>query len=130
MTNGHAAIDIAGTSYPITLPDFATREDIALAWYTSASAADASTLRRVAGAAVGLCSPVGRRAGASFDGNGLLLYGGKVYGWMREQGMTMEAVLTVGSDLYKLCADSVFPREAEVEARASFSDPNGGSSIA
>lgn len=130
MTNGHAAIDIAGTSYPITLPDFATREDIALAWYTSASAADGPALRRVAGAAVGLCSPAGRRAGASFDGNGLLLYGGKVYGWMREQGMTVEAVLTVGADVVKLCADSVFPREAEVEARASFSDPNGGSSIA
>ncbi len=128
MTNGHAAIDLAGKSYPITLPDFATREDIALAWHTAATAADGSALRRVAGAAVGLCSPAGRRAGASFDGTGLLLYGGKVYGWMREQGMTVEAVLGVGADVVKLCADSVFPREAEVEARASFSDLNGGGS--
>jgi hypothetical protein len=123
-------ITISGKAYPVTLPDFATREDVAMAWHDAASKSDGPRLRRVAGAAIGLCTPVGRLAGASFDGSGLLLYGGKVYGWMRERGATIPAIVEAGGEVVSVCSDGLFAREAEVEARAGFSDPSGGDSIA
>ena len=47
-------ITIAGKAYPVTLPDFATRDDIVIAWHEAAGKSDASKLRRVAAAAIGL----------------------------------------------------------------------------
>jgi hypothetical protein len=47
---------------------------------------------------------------------------------VREQGASLEATLEMGATLIKLCADSVFPREAEVDARAGFSAARADSS--
>ena len=123
-------ITIAGKAYPVTLPDFVIRDDIVIAWHEAASKNDASKLRRVAAAAIGLCTMAGAKSGASFDGSALLLYGGKVYTSLREQGATISAILEAGGEVVSVCSDGLFAREAEVEARAGFSDPSGGDSIA
>jgi len=123
-------ITIAGKAYPVTLPDFATRDDIVIAWHEAAGKNDASKLRRVAAAAVGLCTAACRNADASFDGSGLLLYGGKVYNSLRERGASISSIIEAGSAVVSVCSDGLFAREAEVEARAGFSDPSGGDSIA
>ena len=119
--NGQSNIKLAGKEWAVTLPDFATREDLALAWHESATKGDGAALRRVAGAAIGICTGVGKRAGVTFTGTALLVYGGAVYSWLREQRETIPNVMEAGGQIVSLCADSVFPREAEVDARAAFS---------
>jgi len=123
-------ITIAGKAYPVTLPDFVLRDDIVIAWYEAAPKNDASKLRRVAAAAIGLCTTAGAKSGAKFDGEALLLYGGKVYTSLREQGASISSIIESGGALVSICSDGLFAREAEVEARAGFSDPSGGDSIA
>ena len=123
-------ITIAGKAYPVTLPDFATRDDIVIAWHEAAGKSDASKLRRVAAAAIGLCTTAGRNADASFDGAGLLLYGAKVYNSLRERGASIASIIEAGGVVVSVCSEGLFAREAEVEARAGFSDPSGGDSIA
>lgn len=123
-------ITIAGKAYPVTLPDFATRDDIVIAWHEATTKNDASKLRRVAAAAIGLCTTAGAKSGASFDGTALILYGGKVYTSLREQGASISSIIVAGSEVVSVCSHELFAREAEVDARASFSDPSGGDSIA
>lgn len=120
MNNGHASVTIAGKDYPLTLPDFAEREDLALAWHTAAAASDGSALRRIAAAALGLCSALGKRSGAVWNGRDLMLYGGKVYSYLREAKATIPEIMEQGGHAVALCAESVFPREVEVESRAGF----------
>ena len=132
MTNGHATITILGREYSLSLPDFDKREDIALGWHTAASAGDGAALRRIAGAALGLCTPIGKRSGVSWEACGcnVLAYGGKVYSYLREQRAGIPEIMEQGAQAMALCADAVFPREAEVDARAGFTDPPAGDSIA
>lgn len=124
--NGQSSIKLAGKEWAVTLPDFAAREEIALAWHEAASKSDGAALRRVAGAAIGLCTGVGKRTGVTFAGTGLLMYGGAVYSWLREQREGIPTVMEMGGQVVALCAESVFPREAEVESRVSFSAPPEG----
>lgn len=122
MNNGHASITIGGREYPLTLPDFDKREDLALSWHTAAAASDGASLRRIAAAGLGLCSALGKRAGVAWEACGcnVLAYGGKVYSYLREQKATIPEVMEQGGVAVALCAESVFPREAEVETRAGF----------
>jgi len=128
MNNGHTAVTIGGREYPLTLPDFDKREDLALSWHQAATASDGASLRRIAAAALGLCSLLGKRSGASWEACGcnVLAYGGKVYSYLREAKATIPEVMEQGGIAVGLCADSVFPREAEVDTRAGFIDPPVG----
>lgn len=129
MNNGHASVTIGGREYPLSLPDFDKREDLALSWHTAANASDGAALRRIAAAGLGLCSALGKRAGVSWEACGcnVLAYGGKVYSWLREQKSTIPEIMEQGGAAVALCAESVFPREAEVETKAGFTDPPAGS---
>ena len=123
-------ITIAGKAYPVTLPDFAIRDDIALSWHEATTGNDVSKVRRVAAAAIGLCTTACATSGASYNGTGLVFYGAKVYNSLREQGASIASIIEAGGVVVSVCTDGLFAREAEVEARASFSDPSGGDSIA
>lgn len=130
MTNGMQTVTVFGREYAISLPDFDKREDLALSWHTAAGAADGAALRRIAAAALGLCTPIGKRAGVAWEAHGcnVLAYGGKVYSWLREQKATIPDIVEQGGKAVAACADSVFPREAEVETRSGFSAAPGGDS--
>jgi hypothetical protein len=116
-----STIKIGGTEHAVTLPDFASREEIALAYYQHQKSTTA--LRRVAAAAVGLCTPAAKGAGATYDGADMLAYGGKVYSHLRERGATLPEVMDAGLECVRLCSESIFPRDAEVQSRTGFTDP-------
>lgn len=129
-TNGAQTVTVLAREYPLSLPDFDKREDLALAWHGAANASDGAALRRIAAAGLGLCTPLGKRSGVSWEACNcnLLAYGGKVYSYLREQKATIPDIMEQGGQAVAMCADSVFPREVEVEARAGFTvAPVGGS---
>ena len=70
MTNGMQTVTVLGREYAISLPDFDKREDLALSWHGAAGAADGAALRRIAAAALGQCTPIGKRAAESCQANG------------------------------------------------------------
>jgi len=122
MNNGAQTITIGGREYPLSLPDFDKREDLVLAWHGAPTGAG---LRRIAAAALGLCTPLGKRLGVDWSANGcdLLTYGGKVYSALREQKCSLSDIVGQGAKAVSMCADAMFPREVEVDARADFTDP-------
>lgn len=125
MQNGHTTIQLLGEQHAVQLPDFATREELVLAF-----AEHAGTMRRlrVYAAMVGLCTPIGKvlrldYAKAKCDP---LVYGGAVYNWLREEKkMEIGEVVRVGTELLDLLHARQYPREAEVAATTDFSSPAG-----
>lgn len=128
--NGQTKVKIGETELSVTLPDFATREELVMAWH-EAGQGDGLHMpqRRVAAAAIGLCTSTGRKAKLDYAKLGCapLVYGGAVYGYLREQGVDAAAIRLAGAELVVLCAESAFPREKEVEETANFTEPVAGS---
>ena len=120
-TNGRTTITLLGKDWPITLPDFATREDVAVA---NAGARGLPRLRIYA-AAIGLCTGIGKAAGVALDAPGydVMAYGRQVYSYIREKGATPAEVDTVGLTLSLLVLESVSPRKEEVRAAEDFTGP-------
>ena len=117
------AVNVGKRTLPVRLPSFADREDLVVAWGVVVAAGDGMALRRVAAAALGLCTPVGRQSRADFARHGCSVasYGGEVYGYMREHGAELEGVVRAGGEVVAMCADGLFPRAPEVDATADFS---------
>lgn len=130
MTNGQTKVKVGKVELPVTLPDFATREELVCAWYEAGDGEGTHmALRRAAAAAIGLCTSTGRKAKADYGASGcsVLVYGGKVYNWLHEQKVETADIVTAGGELIRLCADSAFPRASEVEEKADFTEPVGSS---
>ncbi len=127
MENGKKEITIGKLTLPVTLPSWADREDLVIAWSEASKAGDGSALRRVAAAALGLCTPVGRRAGCDFAAHkcDVRLYGGAVYSHLRERGVGVREVMDRGAEVVGICAAALFPRESEVASKADFTGPAG-----
>lgn len=115
-----ATIKLKKREYPLALPDFAAREELTIAWHAATTGNDAMALRRVAACAVALCTPALKlaRLGA-YDGN-VAVHGGAAYSYLREHGADLAAIIEAGGECVRLCAEAVFPREAEVEKKADF----------
>lgn len=130
MTNGKTKVNVGTFTLDVTLPDFATREELALAWHEAAQGDGTHMgLRRVAAAALGLCTSTGRKAKLDYAKFGCspLAYGGAVYGYLREQKLETTDIVSAGAELVTLCAESAFPRAPEVAEQADFIAPVGGS---
>lgn len=124
--NGPASITIAGKSLAVVLPDFATREELVLAWVdASQEGGNQAALRRVAAAALGLCTSTGKRAKVDYGACrcDVLVYGGKVYSWLHDQKVELPDVLAGGVEIVTLCAEAAYPRASEVAAKADFTAP-------
>ena len=128
MDNGRKEITLGTATLAVTLPSWADREDLVIAWSEASKAGDGAALRRVAAAALGLCTPVGRRSGADFGACkcDVRLYGGAVYSHLRERGVPVGEVIERGAEVVGICAAALFPRADEVAAKADFSGPAGG----
>lgn len=117
-------VNLLGREYKVKLPpQFAVVEELVLAW--GETEGNHSQRLRVCGAIVGICTDLGREARADyvkarFD---VLAYGGAVYGYLREKGVPPAEVASAGVSLIGALAERAFPREAEVVARAGFSEP-------
>lgn len=116
--DGPARVELLGRAHVVTLPDFAAREELVIA-YAEVRKRPASLLR-VYSAAIGLCTRIGREAGADyaecrFD---VLAFGGKVYGWLREKGVAPDAIAVAAVPLIVQVSEATFPRQGEVDAAA------------
>ena len=116
-----STIKIGGVEHAVTLPDFATREELALAFNTHRK--NINAVRRIAGAAVALCSPATKGLGAVYDGLDVIGFGGKAYSHLRDGGASLPEVMDAGLECIRLCAEATFPRDVEEQSRAGFSDP-------
>ena len=113
-------IEVLGRKYPVTLPSFTIREELAAAFAEHQS--DGMMLRRVYAAAIGSCSQAATASRASYAkcGHNPLTFGGEIYAYLREKGASVEDVASVGVELLVPMLEALFPREEEVDAQAGF----------
>lgn len=118
-------IQIAGASWPTSMPSLATREDLVLRYGAAQDGGGGLGVLRVLAAAVGLCSGVGPAAKASLPrvDYRILEYGDAVYSWLRERGATPQEIAEAGGACFAALVGQMAPREAEVDAAAGFSGP-------
>ena len=116
-------VTILGKQHVVTMPNFAARESIVQAAFEYGPTGDQRFLR-VYGAAIGLCTGLGRLAKADFARSkyDILTYGGDVYSWLREQGATGTQIVEQGLPLVRAIAQATFPREEEVTDAVGFTD--------
>ena len=104
-------------------PTFAQREDLLVAW--AAAGASQPKIRRLFGAAIGLCYPeIARKAGADYEESlNLIGFGSQVYEYLRARGVAVEHISIVANALHLVCVGARAPRETEVQKKADFSVP-------
>lgn len=122
-------LTLVGKSWPVTLPGFAEREELAQAMFQASGKLNRSPglSLRVAAAAIGFCTQVGQAAGATYArcDYDVLTYGGRVYDWLRKQGADQQTVATLGGQLIASCAQDLFPRAEEIKSKVSFTGAPG-----
>jgi hypothetical protein len=122
-------ITLGRTSWPVTLPEFAIREELVVAWGACPDD-DFMRLRRVAAAAVCLSTQIGKRARLDYGKHrcDVVVYGGAAWGFLHEQGETLQEVVTAGAQIVSAIALELAPRASEVADRSGFSEaPADGS---
>lgn len=127
IENGHTTVSLGGKEYPITLPPFAEREDIAIGYHTEAKRPRRQS-RALIGA-LGLCVPAFGLGGLSLYEEldlDLVKYGGRVYSNAMAQGLKREDVITAATVCFSAVCASLFPREGEVDIVENFTDQAGG----
>lgn len=116
-------VTLLGEQHALVLPDFATREEIATA-YVDARNAPANVQLRALSAAVGLCTRIGRHAGADYAAHGfrVLSYGGEVYSYLRSNGATPAQIAEAAATIVRAISDGLWPRRQEVQAELGNSE--------
>lgn len=110
-------ISLLGEHHAVALPNFATREEL-VTKFSEVKDRKGGPVLRVCGAMLGLCTRLGSRAGADYAKHeyNVLAYGGEVYSWLRQQGVSPEEVVRAAGPVLELLARSLFPSDAEVAA--------------
>lgn len=122
-------VKLGNTTWPVTLPEFAVREELVAAW-GACPEDDFMRLRRIAAAAVGLCTQVGKRAKLDYAKHRCdpVVYGGAAWSFLHEQGESLTDVVKAGAEIVSAIALQLAPRASEVADRSGFSEaPAGGS---
>ena len=116
-------VSLQGRNHAVTLPDFAAREELVVA-YGEARNKRGGSLLRVYAAFLGLCTRLGREAGADYGEcrYDALAFGGKVYSYLREKGVTPAQLSEAAIPVVVHVAEATFPRAEEVEAEMGNSE--------
>lgn len=124
-----AFVELLGQKHAVTLPDFATRGELNAAYYEVAPKKAGLVLYRVLAAHLGLCTRIGRKAGADYDecNCNVLTYGGKVLSYLMQQGVSHQAIIDSSRDLVTLIRANLFPRQSEVDVAMGESVGGGAS---
>lgn len=135
-----AAVLLIGERHGLLLPEWAEREELAIAYADLIRRLDQiegatihPQLLRIYSAAIGLSVPrIGRRAKEADPkadylkcGCMPLEYGGRVYGWLRGAGATPAEIQEAGLRALELVGDGLAPRRAEVDEAANFTGAHG-----
>lgn len=109
-------VTLLGRPHAVVMPDFATREDLVVA-YGEARNKRGVALLRVYSAALGLCTRLGRESGVDYTSHRFdaLSYGGEVYGWLRGAGVSQGDIAEQAIPVIVAVAEATFPRQAEVD---------------
>lgn len=115
-------VTLLGRQHAVRLPSFAEREELVLA-VVDARERPVSVQLRIWSAAIGLATRIGTEAKASYAASrcDVLVFGGEVYSWLREQGATPADIRTAGQEVLTAVSNAMAPREPEVAAAADFS---------
>jgi len=129
MSAAALTINLLGREHAVRLPLFAEREELVTA-AVEASKRGLNTQLRILSAAIGLGSRLGAEAGADYVATRCepLVYGGLVYGYLREKGATPSDIRTAGKTILDAVVLSLAPRESEVAAAQDFTRPSEGPS--
>tara|TARA_Y100001963_G_scaffold54988_1_gene76897 strand:- start:116 stop:502 length:387 start_codon:yes stop_codon:yes gene_type:complete len=121
------SVDLDGKQYPIVLPPFAEREDIAVGY--SAEAKRPRRQQRALVGALGLCVPALELGGIDLYEEldlDLVKYGGRVYSKAMENGHSRDDIISASIECFTAVCNSLFPREEDVANKANFTDPQEG----
>jgi hypothetical protein len=112
-------IKLLDRTLPVSFPGFAAREEI-MVGYGEVSKRGGVALLRVYAAALGLCTRLGKEAGADYAAckYDLLTYGGTVYGYLRENGVSPKDIATAAVPIILAISEATFPRQQEVDEAA------------
>lgn len=116
MSTDNATVSLLGKNHHVVLPDFATREELIVAYGESAKKGGVALLR-VYAAVLGACTRIGREADADLAAcrYDILTFGGKVYSYLREQGVSPKDIADQALPVVILIGNSTFPRQNAVE---------------
>jgi hypothetical protein len=117
-------IKIQDQTYPIRLPDFATREELVESYANSGKAQ--RTVGYILVAITGVCCPgllQGLEMGSYEDTLDPLRWGRALYSQLRENEIPTAEVMTQGAELLKVILEDLYPRELEVEEGKPSSPP-------
>lgn len=124
-------VTILGKVYAVRPPvQFSPKEALLVA---ISETAGMTFQRQIAQAAVvGMCTKLGTEIGADFVKARFdaLAYGNAVYSHLRTHGMKMEELPEIAGPIIAELSRQVFPREAEVQSEADFSNPTTESATA
>ena len=121
------SVDLDGKNYPIVLPPFAEREDIAVGY--SAEAKRPRRQQRALVGALGLCVPALDLGGIDLYEEldlDLVKFGGRVYSKAMEKGHSRDDIISASIECFTAVCNSLFPREEDVANKANFTDPQEG----
>ena len=123
MAEDTVTITILGGTHPLVLPPlFAVREEVAF----GVAQGEEGQMRRALAAGILLCCPaLLKRSKLDYKAAGfsMLNFGGAAYSWLREQGASLDEVLSAGLAAVRLCAAHLSPRAEEVADRARVFPP-------
>lgn len=125
-------INLLGRDHHAVIPpDFATREEVMIA-YHEASSRGGVHLVRVLAATLGLCTRLGRESGADYQKHrfDVLAYGRDVYTYLRGQGADVAQIVAAANPLVSAVAEAQFPRQSEVDEAAGNSAGDAGNPTA
>lgn len=144
----HEQVLLCGQAHGIVCPDWAEREELLTAWAEQLRQAKADEAREAGGegiaslrpqmlriyaAAIGLGVPRIARRAAEADsradyiatGCSVLIYGGRIYSYLRSQGVEPSQIAEAGLRVLDHVADKLAPRRKEVQDTANFTGAAG-----
>jgi len=123
MDNGITTITLKAQTYPVHLPGFAEREDVAMSWHAAADQPRRQGWALMAG--LGLCVPTLKAPGqVDFESHDydVCAYGRSVYNALMGAGHTREELMAAAVVVIDVLCASLFPREPEVDTTATFTE--------
>ena len=130
MKNGDATITLKGEEHRITLPPFAEREDLVLAYNGNEKHPRRQGRAIIAG--LGLCCPSLGFTVKDYEATGFdcVVFGGRVYSALMDAGHDRAELFEAASECLTLVCAALFPRETEVSDRANFTEAGGEAATA
>ncbi len=122
-------VQLLGRAHTVATPQsLIEQEEIYIAWREASEKPRGLRIIRAAAAVVGMCTRIGRESGVTYAEAGCdpLVYGGKVYDWLRTQGPKAVDGLVVAAKAIEPSLQRSLIAVVEAQEKAVFSEPRAG----